>query len=62
MNTFIQIQCRTMISSVRVFLQACELAAKKDDGRVSNEEAITLKSLHKAAAAFITTLEHYTTS
>lgn len=57
MNTFIQIQCRNMISSVHVFLQACELAAKRDDGLVSNTEQKTLNTIHAAAKVFIVELE-----
>ena len=57
MNTFIHTQCRNMISSVRIFLQACEMAAKKDDGRISKEEQKTLKAIHAAANAFIKELD-----
>jgi len=46
-----------MISSVRVFLQACELAAKKDDGQVSREEQKTLTAIHTAATVFMKELE-----
>jgi len=57
LNTFIQIQCRNMISSVRIFLQACELAAKKDDGFISKSEQRTLNAIHAAARSFIRELE-----
>lgn len=53
MNKFIQLQCKTMISSVLVFLQACKLAAKKDDGCISKEEQKTLDALQAAADSFI---------
>ena len=57
MNVFMQIQCRNMISSVDIFLKSCELAAKKDDGLISNDELKTLNEIRKAASDFILQLE-----
>lgn len=57
MNVFLQIQCRNMISSVDIFLKACELAAKKDDGLISNDELKVLNEIQRAAADFVLQLE-----
>ncbi len=61
MNTFLQLQCRNMISTIRVFLQACELAARKDDGRISIEEQKALKVIRASAEAFIKELRTFST-
>ena len=52
MNEFIKSQCRNMVSSIDIFEQACELAAKEDDGAISKEEEKTLKRIYKAAKLF----------
>lgn len=57
MNVFIRIQCQNMISSIQVFLQACELAARKDDGYISKEEQRSLNAIRTAAKAFIKELQ-----
>ena len=46
-----------MISSVDIFLKACELAAKKDDGLISNDELKVLNEIQRAAADFVLQLE-----
>ena len=52
MNTFIQAQCRNMILMVQTFEQACNMAAQKDDGKISREEEKTLKAITAAAEKF----------
>lgn len=52
MNRFIEMQCRNMVTTVEVFEQACDLAARKDDGKISAEEAKILRRIHAAAKAF----------
>lgn len=52
MNTFIQAQCRNMIMMVKTFEQACQMAAQKDDGKISREEEKALKSITAAAEKF----------
>ena len=53
MNVFLKIQCQNMISSIHVFLQACELAAREDDGCVSREEQAALHAIYTHAEIFI---------
>lgn len=57
MNVFLRMQCQNMISSILVFLQACELAVRKDDGRISKEEKKALKAIRAAAEAFVKELQ-----
>ena len=57
LNTFIQIQCRNMISSVEVFLKSCEMAAEKDDGKISADERKTLNAIRKASETYIKDLQ-----
>lgn len=57
MNVFLQIQCRNMIASVDIFMKACELAAKKDDGVISIDEQKTLNEIRQAAGDFVLQLE-----
>ena len=52
MNAFIQSQCRNMIMMVKTFEQACQMAAQKDDGKISREEEKTLKAINAAAEKF----------
>ena len=56
MNYYIDAQCKNMIAMVNTFLQACELAAKQDDGSITKEELKKLKRITKAADAFKTEL------
>lgn len=60
MNTFIKVQCINMISSAKIFKQAVEMAAKKDDGTISKDEAKTLKAINKATDNFISELQKIT--
>ena len=56
MNQFIRSQINNMIQMTQTFERACEMAAMKDDGRISKEEAKTLKRIHDASAKFIAVL------
>lgn len=57
MNMFIENQCRNMIQSIQVFKQSCEFAAKRDDGKISKDEAKTVSGISKAADSFTKELE-----
>ena len=48
MNSYIEAQIFNIKSMVKVFNQSCEMAAMKDDGKISKEEA---KQLSKIKAA-----------
>ena len=50
-------QCENMIASIKLFEHSCELAAKKDDDKISKEEAKTLKVIRKAGANYIKILK-----
>lgn len=56
MNVYIKAQCQNMLTTVEIFEAACALAAKKDDGSISKEEAKTIKRIRNAAQAFKTEL------
>lgn len=57
MNQFIAGQCRNMLNTVNLFKQSCEMAAKRDDGKISKDEARTLSRITKAADSFTKELE-----
>ena len=46
-----------MISTTQLFLKSCNIAAKKDDGKISKEEEKALKKIEKATTTFIKELE-----
>lgn len=48
MNTFIKQQCENMKYQIKLFNQACRMAATKDDGKISNDEAKLLRKLEDA--------------
>lgn len=52
MNSYIDAQCRFMLTSVDTFVTACELAAKKDDGKISREEERILHAIRKASEKY----------
>lgn len=52
MNSYIDAQCKNMLFTVDTFVQACQLAAMKDDGQVSKEEQKALKRIILAAEKF----------
>lgn len=51
-NLYMQAQCRNMISMIAAFSQACELAAREDDGVLSKAEERELKKIQAATARF----------
>lgn len=57
MNSYIHAQILNMIAMVRVFEQACQSAATKDDGKISREEEKQLKKIKTASQKFIKELE-----
>ena len=52
MNEYIKTQCRNMSTVIAVFEQACELAAKEDDGMISRQEEKVLHRIKRAAKVF----------
>ena len=57
MNTYINAQILNMITITKTFEQACELAALKDDSKLSRQEAQQLKKIKSATAKFRRELE-----
>lgn len=57
MNSYIYAQIINMQAMTRTFEQACELAARKDDGKVSKEEEKQLKRIKAAVQQFNKELE-----
>lgn len=51
-NQYMQAQCRNMIAMIATFSQACELAAREDDGILSRAEERELKKIQAAAIRF----------
>lgn len=56
-NTFLEIQIKNMIVTVQGFEQACQIAAMKDDGKISKAEEKALRKVRAAAAAFMSELK-----
>jgi hypothetical protein len=56
-NMFIRQQCANMIRTVEIFHQACEMAALRDDGKISKDEKDAFKAICKASNKFIHVLE-----
>ncbi len=57
MNPYIEAQIFNIKSMVKVFNQSCEMAAIKDDGQISKEEAKQLKKIKLASETFCKELE-----
>lgn len=57
MNTHIAAQITNITTMTKVFVQSCEMAATKDDGKVSVEEAKQLAKIKKAADKFMKELQ-----
>lgn len=57
MNVYIKMQIANAISFTNSFIDSCELAAIKDDGVVSKQEAKELKQIKTAAEKFKKKLE-----
>lgn len=52
-NRFIQAQIQNIITMVETFKEACRIAALEDDGKISKEEAKTLKRINAATERYI---------
>lgn len=57
MNTYIHAQILNMQAMVSTFECSCEMAATKDDGKISRDEEKQLKKIKTAAQAFQKELE-----
>ena len=57
MNYYIEAQIFNIKSMVKVFKQACEIAAKNDDGQINKEEEKKLKQIKAAAEKFCKELD-----
>lgn len=57
MNTYIHAQIMNMQAMVQTFERSCEMAAMKDDGKISREEEKQIKKIKAAAQAFCRELE-----
>lgn len=57
MNTYIHAQILNMQAMVQAFERSCEMAAMKDDGKISRDEEKQLKKIKAAAQAFYKELE-----
>ncbi len=57
MNSYIRAQILNITTMTKTFEQACELAAMKDDGRLSREEGKQLKKIKAASQRFRKELE-----
>ncbi len=57
MNSYIRAQILNITTMTKTFEQACELAAMKDDGKVSREEEKQLKKIKAASQRFRKELE-----
>ena len=56
-NTFLEMQIKNMIVTVQGFEHACQIAAMKDDGKISKAEEKALRKVRAAAAAFMSELK-----
>lgn len=56
MNPYIAAQIFNAQAMARNFEQACEQAARQDDGKISKDEEKTLKKVHAITARFINDL------
>lgn len=57
MNSYIKAQILNITTMTKTFEQACELAAMKDDGKISREEEKQLKKIKTASQKFRKELE-----
>ena len=57
MNHYIHAQILNMRAMAKTFFQSCEMAAMKDDGQISKDEAKQLKKLKIATEQFCKELE-----
>ena len=57
MNTYIHAQILNMQAMVQTFERACEMAAMKDDSKISRDEEKQLKKIKAASQAFLKGLD-----
>ena len=57
MNSYIKAQLLNITNMTKTFEQACEMAAMKDDGKISREEEKQLKKIKAASQKFRKELE-----
>lgn len=57
MNNYIKAQILNITTMTKTFEQACEMAAMKDDGKISREEEKQLKKIKAASQKFRKELE-----
>nr|WP_325230010.1 hypothetical protein [uncultured Oscillibacter sp.] len=57
MNSYIKAQILNITTMTKTFEQACEMAAIKDDGKISREEEKQLKKIKAASQKFRKELE-----
>lgn len=57
MNSYIKAQILNITTITKTFEQACEMAAMKDDGKISREEEKQLKKIKAASQKFRKELE-----
>ena len=60
MNPYLATQIFNAKAMAKNFEQACQQAAKQDDGKISKEEKKTLKKVHSITARFISDLDKLT--
>lgn len=56
MEDYLLAQVMQMKALAKNFENACQLAALKDDGKISREEEKSLTKIHKAVERFVTDL------
>lgn len=52
MNNYIDMQIRNMDMILNTFVQSCEMAARKDDGKIDKAEQKQIDRIKAAAAKF----------
>ena len=52
MNPYIEAQIFNIQSMAKVFVQSCEMAALKDDGKINKEEAKQIDKIRTATEKF----------
>lgn len=57
MNEYIKAQIKQMQTTTQLFINACTLAAQKDNGKIDRKEEQQLKKIEKAVKRFITELD-----
>ena len=56
-NQYISQQCQNMKTNLKLFEQACQMAAMKDDGKTSKEEEKALKRIKIAGEKYVKEIE-----